>query len=333
MTSDLILSIESSCDETSAAVVDSGLGVRSLVTASQIELHNEYGGVYPEMASRQHVANIIPVVHQAMLDAGVDHSELRAVAVTRGPGLMSSLAVGVNTARALGRGWGVPVMGINHLRGHVSSAELDGFDIDFPAVLLLVSGGHTLLAVMEDSARFRLLGETRDDSVGEAYDKVARELGLGYPGGPVVDRLAKSGVAQGRLPRVMATADYGYDFSLSGLKEATRQLIRTQPELSVEDVCAEFVDACLGLLVRRVKAAVTAESPRSVVVVGGVSASPPLRARMQEVCDGEGIRLLLPDLRWATDNAAMIGGAAWRYLGVDAPVEVGVEPRLRFDEF
>jgi N6-L-threonylcarbamoyladenine synthase len=330
---DLILSIESSCDETSVAVVDADLTVLSCVTASQIELHNEYGGVYPEMASRQHTANVLPVLHEAMAQADVEGKDLRAIGVTRGPGLMSSLAVGVNTARALGRGWGVPVMGINHLRGHVSSAELDGFDIDFPAVLLLVSGGHTILAVMEDSARFRLLGETRDDSVGEAYDKVARELGLGYPGGPVVDRLAKSGVARGRLPRVMATANYGYDFSLSGLKEATRQLILEHPELSAKDVCAEFVEACLGLLVRRVKAAVQAESPRSVVVVGGVSASPPLRARMQEVCDDAGIRLLLPDLRWATDNAAMIGGAAWRYLSVDAPIELRVDPRLRFDQF
>ena len=328
---ELILGIESSCDETSAAVVDRDLNVLSCVTASQIELHNEYGGVYPEMASRQHVANILPVVHEAMSEAGVQARDLHSIGVTRGPGLMSSLSVGVSSARAMSRGWGVPVMGINHLRGHVHSAELDGFGIDFPALLLLVSGGHTLLAVMEDSARFRLLGETRDDSVGEAYDKVARELGLGYPGGPIVDRMAKSGEARGRLPQVMLTD--GYDFSLSGLKTATKRLIREQPDLSVEDVCAEFVDACLGMLTRRVSAAIEAESLRSVVVVGGVAASPPLRARIQALCDEAGLRLLLPDLKWATDNAAMIGGAAWRYLEVSAPVELGVDPRLRFDQF
>ena len=215
---DLVLGIETSCDDTAVALVESGGQVVAACTASQAELHSPYGGIYPEIASRAHVEKIIPTVEVTMEEAGVDGRELAAIAVTRGPGLIGSLLVGVNAAAGLAQGWQVPVTGVNHLRGHLRSADLEQARVRYPAVLLLVSGGHTLLARMSTATEIILIGSTVDDSVGETYDKVARMLGLGYPGGPVVDKLATTGTSSVRFPRPMVGRGWGLDFSFAGLK-------------------------------------------------------------------------------------------------------------------
>jgi N6-L-threonylcarbamoyladenine synthase len=309
----LVLGIETSCDDTSVAVVDPDGVVRAAATASQAAIHNRYGGVYPEMASRAHVDKILPTVRMVLEDSGVDPRTLDAVGVTRGPGLIGSLTVGVNTAVGLGQAWGVPVIGVNHLRGHLRSADLEERRTTYPALILLVSGGHTLLARMTGPGDIRLVGTSVDDSVGEAYDKVARMLGLGYPGGPVVDRLARSGQPSILFPRPMLRD--GLNFSFSGLKTAVRYYLaadggRTPPE----DVAASFVAACMDVLVAKCRRALAQDGADSLVVVGGVAASPQLREAATELCAETGVRLCLPPLRWSTDNGAMIAMATWDYL-------------------
>ena len=324
MTRDLILGIESSCDDTAAAVVDAEGQVRSSVIATQTAIHAEWGGVYPEFASRAHVASIIPTIAKALADAGTDGPSLRAIGVTRGPGLIGPLLVGLNTAAGLGMGWGVPVIGINHLRGHLRSADLEQPRVRYPAIILLVSGGHTFLARMESPGDITLLGSTRDDSVGEAYDKVGRMLGLGYPGGPAVDRLAKTGTPNIPFPRPLLGE--GLEFSFSGLKSAvSRYMDRTPPPVAA-DVAASFVEACMAVLLTKCRRALQAWPSRALVIVGGVSASPQLRAGAQALCDELGVELCLPPLRWSTDNAAMIALATWDYLRLDRPP--GTAPQL-----
>jgi N6-L-threonylcarbamoyladenine synthase len=317
--SDLVLGIETSCDDTSVALVDRAGTVVAASTASQVALHNRYGGVYPEMASRAHVEKILPTVRMVLEDSGVNPRELRAIGVTRGPGLIGSLMVGVSTAAALGQGWDVPVLGINHLRGHLRSADLEERRMDYPAIVLLVSGGHTFLARMTDPGTITLIGSTVDDSVGEAYDKVARMLGLGYPGGPVVDKLAATGTPRFPFPRPMLTS--GLDFSFSGLKSAVERFLAREPAAPPADVAASFVAACLDVLVAKCRRALAEHPSECLVIVGGVAASPPLRAAAGELCTEAGVRLCLPPLRWSTDNGAMIGLATWDYLaaGRDLP--------------
>jgi N6-L-threonylcarbamoyladenine synthase len=323
----LVLAIETSCDETAAAVVDADYAVRSSVIASQIETHAKYGGVVPELASREHAAKIVGVIDAALEEAGVTAGDLEAIAVTQGPGLPGCLGVGVAAATSLGLGWGLPVVGVNHLEGHLLSAELDGATVDYPAVILLVSGGHCMLVEAAERGRYRLLGQTRDDSPGEAFDKVARELGLGYPGGPVIDRLAKRGRADAYpLPRPLL--DEGLDFSFSGLKTAVRRVLAAG-EVDVADLCASFAAAVNDVLVAKLRRAVAQVGPRSVVVVGGVAASPLLRARMQEEIASDEVALVLPSLRYATDNAAMIGAAGHLRLAADGPSPAGLGPQPR----
>jgi N6-L-threonylcarbamoyladenine synthase len=321
----VILGIESSCDDTAAAVVDAKGNVLSSVVAAQTEIHSAFGGVYPEFASRAHVRSIIPAIEQALRDAQVEPGDLRAIGVTRGPGLIGPLLVGLNTAAGLGLGWDVPVLGINHLRGHLRSADLEQQRVTFPALVLLVSGGHTLLAHMESPSAIRMLGTSRDDSVGEAYDKVGRMLGLGYPGGPAVDRLAKEGAPAFPLPRPMIHE--GLEFSFSGLKSAVARLLEKAPDAPKADIAASFVEACMEILVTKCRRALAAAPAKSLVVVGGVSASPQLRAAAQRLCDDLSVELCLPPLRWSTDNAAMIALAAWDYL--ELPEAPGPTPQTR----
>lgn len=316
----LILGIESSCDDTAAAVVDSEGNVLSSVIATQTHIHARYGGIFPEFASRAHALTVIPAIESALAQANIDGPSLRAIGVTRGPGLVGSLIVGLNTAAGLGLGWNVPVLGINHLRGHLRSADLAERRVSLPAIVLLVSGGHTFLARMESVTSIQLLGSTRDDSVGEAYDKVGRLLGLGYPGGPAVDRLAATGVDSIPFPRPMLSD--GLEFSFSGLKSAVARYLNETPEFEPADVAASFVSACMEVLLTKCRRALVAYPSASLVVVGGVSASPQLRAGAKELCDSLGVNLCLPPLRWSTDNAAMIALATWDYL------QAGIYPEL-----
>jgi N6-L-threonylcarbamoyladenine synthase len=326
---DLVLGIETSCDDTAVALVDSSGQVVSACVASQAELHTTYGGVYPEVASRAHIEKIIPTVQVTMEQAGVRGKDLAAVAVTRGPGLIGSLIVGVNAAAGLAQGWSVPVTGVNHLRGHLRSADLEEARVRYPAVLLLVSGGHTLLARMATSTEVILMGNTVDDSVGEAYDKVARMLGLGYPGGPVVDKLAATGADSIGFPRPMLGR--GLDFSFSGLKSAVERHIAANPDEPHADIAASFVASCMDVLIGKCRAALTEFAAQSLVVVGGVAASPQLRSAAQGLCDEMGVELCLPPLRWSTDNGAMIAMAGWDSVRTGTFGRLLPEPRLKIE--
>jgi len=308
----LVLGVETSCDDTAVALVDARGSVVASCVASQAALHTTFGGVYPELASRAHIDKILPTVQAVLSDSGVRPRDLAAIGVTRGPGLIGSLMVGLNTAAGLGHGWEVPVIGVNHLRGHLRSADLEESRVKFPAIVLLVSGGHTLLARLESTTDIRLIGSTVDDSVGEAYDKVARMLGLGYPGGPAIDRLAPSGTPQVRFPRPMLRQ--GLDFSFSGLKSAVERYLAATPDAQPADVAAAFVEACMEVLISKSRAAIKEYPVSSLVIVGGVAASPQLRAAATELCAGLGIELCLPPVKWSTDNGAMIGLATWDYL-------------------
>jgi len=308
----LILGIESSCDDTAAAVVDRDGNVLSSVIAGQTHIHSLYGGVFPEFASRAHASTVMPTIQRALAEADIEGRDLKAIGVTRGPGLIGSLLVGLSAAAGLGLGWNVPVVGINHLRGHLRSADLGERRVQFPAVILLVSGGHTLLARMEKATSIQLLGSTRDDSVGEAYDKVGRLLGLGYPGGPAVDKLAATGVASIAFPRPMLAE--GFEFSFSGLKSAVARYLEHSPSFEPADVAASFVSACMEVLLSKCRRALLLFPSASLVIVGGVAASPQLRAGAKALCDDLEVHLCLPPSRWSTDNAAMIALATWDYV-------------------
>ena len=328
----LVLGIESSCDDTAVAIVDEDGNVLSSVIQSQVSIHNEFGGVFPEFAGRAHVLNILPTVEKAMKDANVKQADIRAIGVTRGPGLIGSLLVGLNTANGLGLGWDLPVIGVNHLRGHLRSADLDQKRVKYPAVILLVSGGHTFLAYMKDQNTIDLLGSTRDDSVGEAYDKVSRMLDWGYPGGPVVDRNAKKGQPNIPFPRPMLHK--GLEFSFSGLKSAVaRYLADPANDINKEDIAASFVASVMEVLVKKCKRALDQYPAVSLVVVGGVAASPQLRAETQALCDEKGIELCLPPLKWATDNAAMIALATWDYIRQDKMISAAPQLQLPITEY
>ncbi len=328
---DLVLGIETSCDDTAVALVDADGVVVASAVASQAEIHARYGGVYPEVASRAHVDKILPTVRMVLEDSDIAPSELRAIGVTRGPGLIGSLMVGIDTATGLGQGWGVPVVGVNHLRGHLRSADLEERRVRFPATILLVSGGHTLLARMTGPGDIRLMGGTADDSVGEAYDKVARMLGLGYPGGPVVDRLAATGTASIPFPRPVI--DRGLAFSFSGLKSAVSRYLAREPDAPHADVAASFVAACMDVLMVKCRRALAANPSESLVIVGGVAASKQLREAAATLCADTGTELCLPPLRWSTDNGAMIALAAWDYLEVGHCAPLRPQTSLSIEDF
>ncbi len=327
----LVLGIETSCDDTAVALVDEAGAVVSAAVASQVLIHSRYGGVYPEVASRAHIDKIVPTVRMVIEDAGVDPRELTAIGVTRGPGLIGSLMVGLDTAAGLGHGWRVPVLGINHLRGHLRSADLERPSVKYPAMILLVSGGHTLLAHMPSTSDITLVGNTRDDSVGEAYDKVARMMGLDYPGGPIIDRMAKEGQPTVPFPRPLL--GQGLEFSFSGLKSAVMRYLDANPDYRPEDIAASFVAACMEVLVTKCRRALLAYPAESLVIVGGVAASPQLRAMAQELCADVNVDLCLPPLKWSTDNGAMIAMATWDYLARDAVIPAAPNPSLTIESF
>jgi N6-L-threonylcarbamoyladenine synthase len=328
---ELILGIETSCDDTAVAIVDGEGQVLSSVISSQLDVHAEFGGVYPEFAARAHIASILPTVSLTLSRAGVQPDDLRAIGVTRGPGLIGSLLIGLNTAIGLGMGWNKPVIGINHLRGHLRSADLEELRVTYPATILLVSGGHTFLAYMESPTDIRLLGSTRDDSVGESYDKVGRMLGLGYPGGPAVDRLAMKGTPNIPFPRPLINE--GYEFSFSGLKSAVSRYMAAAEAPVYEDIAASFVASVMEVLVKKSEYALKRNPSKAFVIVGGVAASPQLRAEAAKLCERLGVNLCLPPVRWSTDNAAMIALATLDYLRLGelkAPVP---ELRLSISDF
>jgi N6-L-threonylcarbamoyladenine synthase len=331
---DRILGIETSCDETAAAVVERAALVRSSVVASQIDRHARYGGVVPEIASRAHVEMLTPVVAEALVEGGVADDEIDAVAATTGPGLVGSLLVGVSAAKALALVWDVPFVGVNHLEGHLYASFLEEPDLEMPLVVLLVSGGHTLLVHMEDRGRYRLLGSTIDDAAGEAFDKVARFLGLGYPGGPLIDKLAKTGDPEAiAFPRGMIDRDdeRRHDFSFSGLKTAVVNHVRKHPGVSTADVAASFQEAVVDVLVTKARRAAREVGANGLCLGGGVAANSQLRASFVEACKEDGVRPFVPSLLMCTDNAAMIAAAGWWRLRSDgpSPLDTGATPNLR----
>ncbi len=320
--SELILGIETSCDDTSIALVDRQGQIAAIKTVSQFEIHDAFGGVYPELASRAHLHAILPTIEDVMKDARIRPQDLKAIGVTRGPGLIGSLLVGLSTAQALSMGWNIPAYGINHLRGHLRSVELEEGKAEFPAVIMLVSGGHSLIAEMKNEWDYRLLGTTRDDSVGECYDKVARTLGFPMPGGPAIDKAAMRGTARIRLPRPMIKE--GYEFSFSGLKSAVARHIEKEPDQNKDDMAAAFVASCMDVLSAKARRAIEECQPKSLIIVGGVSASPQLRETMQKIAQEYKINLSLPPIKWATDNGAMIAMATWDYI--DRGIQPSLEP-------
>ncbi|MBI3784680.1 MAG: tRNA (adenosine(37)-N6)-threonylcarbamoyltransferase complex transferase subunit TsaD [Deltaproteobacteria bacterium] len=310
-----ILAIETSCDDTSAAVLDDGR-VRSNVVASQDEIHRKFGGVVPELASRSHMRRILPIIDTALERAEVVLDDIEAIAATCGPGLVGSLLVGLTTAKAIAYARQLPFVGVNHLEGHLLSVRLEE-RVDFPYVALLVSGGHTSLYYADDLGRYRLLGATRDDAAGEAFDKVAKVMGLGFPGGRVIDELARQGDATAvRLPRTRLKPQPGsspFEFSFSGLKTAVWQLVRDRPlasDAARADLAASFQETVVNTLLDTSFAALKHVGCRQLVIAGGVSANTRLRERAHKVGADAGVDVFIPPLRYCTDNAAMIALAA-----------------------
>jgi N6-L-threonylcarbamoyladenine synthase len=325
-----LLGIETSCDETAAAVVREGTTVLSSVVSSQIDLHARFGGVVPEVASRAHVELLTPVVAEALVEAGLQGPEVDAVACTVGPGLVGSLLVGISAAKALALVWDVPFVGVNHLEAHVYAAFLEEPDLPLPLVVLLVSGGHTMLVEFSDHGRHRVLGGTVDDAAGEAFDKVARFLGLGYPGGPAIDREAMSGDPTAiAFPRPML--ETGLDFSFSGLKTAVINHVRANPDVSTRDVAASFQAAVVDVLVAKAQRAAHEVGATGLCLAGGVAANSLLRERWLDLCTDDGLRCFLPSRSLCTDNAAMVAAAGWWRLRSDGPtpLDVGADPNLK----
>ena len=311
----LILAIESSCDETAAAVVRNGREVLSNVISSQIDLHTLYGGVVPEIASRKHIERINQVIEEALSTAGVSLAQTDAVAVTYGPGLVGALLVGVAEAKAIAYAAGKPLVGVHHIEGHIAANFIEHPELEPPFLSLVVSGGHTHLVRVEDYGVFTILGRTRDDAAGEAFDKVARAIGLGYPGGPKIDRVAREGDPEAiAFPRTHIE-DAPYDFSFSGLKSAVLNYINgcqmKGQEYRQADIAASFQKAVTDVLVGNAMRAVEEYHADRFAIAGGVAANSALRQAMKEACEERGVKLYYPSPVYCTDNAAMIGAAAY----------------------
>jgi N6-L-threonylcarbamoyladenine synthase len=324
-----VLGIETSCDETAAAVVRDGRIQLSSVISSQVDRHARYGGVVPEIASRAHVEMLNPVIAEAVVQAGIADDEIDAVAATYGPGLVGSLLVGVSAAKALALVWDVPFVAVNHLEAHLYAAMLEDPTFELPVVVLLVSGGHTMIVHWEDHGRLTVLGGTIDDAAGEAYDKVARYLGLGYPGGPVIDRISIDG-DPGAIAFPRALPDRPYDFSFSGLKTSVVNHVRKHPDVSAEDVAASFQEAVVDVLVTKTRRAAADVGAKGISIGGGVAANSRLREQILTVCAEDGLAAYLPDRANCTDNAAMVAAAGWWQLqrAGESPLDTGAEPGL-----
>ncbi|MFB4166040.1 tRNA (adenosine(37)-N6)-threonylcarbamoyltransferase complex transferase subunit TsaD [Alteribacillus sp. JSM 102045] len=309
---EIILAVETSCDETAAAVVKGGSKILSNVVASQIESHKRFGGVVPELASRHHTENITYIIEEAMEKAEITFEELDAVAVTEGPGLVGALLVGVNAAKAIAYARGLPLLPVHHISGHIQAARLER-PWCYPALALVVSGGHTELVLLREEGEYEVIGETRDDAAGEAYDKVARTLELPYPGGPFIDKLAAEGIPNLDLPIAWLEPD-SYDFSFSGLKSAVINTLHNAKQrgeiIQPEDLAASFQQSVIKVLTEKTKRAAEHYQVKQVVLAGGVAANKGLRSAMEEIFSSSSVELTIPPFNLCTDNAAMIGAAA-----------------------
>ncbi|MCR5001627.1 MAG: tRNA (adenosine(37)-N6)-threonylcarbamoyltransferase complex transferase subunit TsaD [Lachnospiraceae bacterium] len=333
-----ILAIESSCDETAAAVVKNGREVLSNIISSQIDIHTLYGGVVPEIASRKHTERINQVITEALTQAGMKLSEMDAIAVTYGPGLVGALLVGVAEAKAISFATGIPLIGVHHIEGHICANYIENKELEPPFISLVVSGGHTHLVRVADYGVYEILGRTRDDAAGEAFDKVARAIGLGYPGGPKIDKVSGEGNAGAiEFPRAKVRDD-AYDFSFSGLKSAVLNYLNSEKmagrEINVPDVAASFQKAVTDVLTEHSINALKAGGYKKFALAGGVASNSALRASMKEACEREGIKLYCPSPIYCTDNAAMIGVAGYyEYLkGNFADLSLNAIPNLKLGD-
>lgn len=320
----LILGIESSCDETAAAVVEDGRRILSSVISSQIDLHRPYGGVVPELASREHLEKIVPVVNEALERANVELDDIHAIAVTQGPGLVGSLLVGVSYAKALAFGLNIPLIAVNHIEGHVYSIVFENPEVQYPALALIVSGGHTNLFYVPEEGRYKVVSRTRDDAAGEAFDKVAKMIGLGYPGGPAIEKIS----TQGDPSRVKFTppkiSDGRPDFSFSGMKTAVSRYIREnnitpikddEVTKEISDLAAGFQKAVVGSLVKTMAKLAETHEPKTLIVAGGVACNSLLKAEATAAAEKLGVPVYFPSKHLSTDNAAMIAAAGYAKFG------------------
>jgi N6-L-threonylcarbamoyladenine synthase len=331
--STVVLALETSCDETAAAVVMGGNDVLSSIVSSQIDIHARFGGVVPEVASRAHLESLIPVVNAAVEESGILPERIDAVAATAGPGLIGALLVGVSAAKALSLAWNKPFIGVNHLEAHLYAGLLDDPTLEFPLIVLLVSGGHTMIIEMRNHGDYTILGRTIDDAAGEAYDKVARYLNVGYPGGPVIDRLAVEGNPTAiDFPRAMMHD--GLDVSFSGLKTSVINYVRKNPTVSNTDIAASFQEAVVDVLCSKTIKAAQQVKAKGIVLGGGVSANSSLRTQMTQRGAEAGFKVALPSRAMCTDNAAMIASAAWHRLKSDGPMDLtcGAYPNLKLSD-
>jgi len=334
----VLLAIESSCDETAAAVVRNGREVLSNVISSQIDLHTLYGGVVPEIASRKHIEKINQVIEEALKEAGKELSDMDAIAVTYGPGLVGALLVGVSAAKAISFATDIPLIGVHHIEGHISANYIENLDLEPPFICLVVSGGHSHLVVVKDYGEYEIIGRTRDDAAGEAFDKVARAIGLGYPGGPKFDKLSKEGNPDAiHFPRAKV-GENEYDFSFSGLKSAVLNYIngaQMKGETICEaDIAASFQKAVIDVLVEHAMHAVQEYGLNKFAIAGGVASNSSLRQAMKEACEKRGIAFYHPSPVYCTDNAAMIGVAGYYEFkkGVRSGYDLNAVPNLKLGE-
>lgn len=335
---DLIsLAIETSCDETSAAVLKNGREVLSNIIMSQIDIHKKFGGVVPEVASRNHVKDINPVIIEALEKASIGFNDLDFVSVTYGPGLVGALLIGLSSAKALAYALDIPLVGVHHIEGHIAGNYIAHKDLEPPFICLVVSGGHTHLVKVEDYGKYEILGKTRDDAAGEAYDKVARSLGLGYPGGPLIDKLAKEGDKSAiKFPRTYL--DDSYDFSFSGLKSAVLNYLNSmkmkEEEINSADVAASFQEAVIEVLSNKAIRAAKEFSMTKIAIAGGVSANSALRERLTIMAKENNLEFYYPPMELCTDNAAMIGSAGYyEYIrGYKSDLNLNAKPSLRLGQ-
>ena len=332
----ITLSIESSCDETAVAVLKNGREVLANIVSTQIELHKKFGGVVPEVASRKHIENIDAVYQEALDTAGIKAEDIDHIAVTYGPGLVGALLVGLSYAKALAFTLGIPLVGVNHMQGHINANYIQHKDLKPPFITLVVSGGHTHLVEVKDYQNYEILGRTRDDASGEAFDKISRAMGLGYPGGPIIDKLAKQGNKHAiEFPR--AFLDDSYDFSFSGLKSAVLNYLNAQKmkkqEIVVEDVAASFQEAVVEVLSTKAVNAAEEKGYKTIALSGGVAANSALREKITQMANEKGIEIKFPGLDLCTDNAAMIGCAGYHNFinGKIDDMSLNAVPNLKID--
>jgi N6-L-threonylcarbamoyladenine synthase len=334
-----VLAIETSCDDTGAAVLLDGRKILSNVVSSQVSIHQKYGGVVPELASRRHIESIVPIVTEALETAKLTLGQIDGIAVTQGPGLVGSLLVGLSFAKSLSFAMGLPLVGVNHVEAHLSAIFLEEKPPRFPFIGLVVSGGHTSLFRVDGFGKFRRLGQTRDDAAGEAFDKVAKLLGLGYPGGPIIDELSRKGNSKAiRFPRP-SLGKNSFDFSFSGLKTAVVNYVKAHPETPqsysnelIRNIVSSFQEAVVDVLVKKTLQAAQHEGLKKVVLSGGVAANRVLRERMVEEARDQKVRVYVPSPLFCTDNAAMVGVVGYEYLkrGVRAPLSLNAFSNMPF---